>query len=197
VTLTPSAASVAVGSPVTITWHYSLSTAPSPGIPIANAATAKAQIVVGGAAGSTITAGPSAAFPPAPVATGGTFQIPDFRGTTDGWVLNATMSDLALTGGPYANSGAAPIPAGDVTASGLSCAGNPAGTLPYPSNPTAGSGGALSTTTAITLCSQAAGGTNPPTVTGGDFLVGAGLSLKVPAYVLQGTYTGTVTISLQ
>ncbi|MBS2532252.1 hypothetical protein KGQ20_05655 [Catenulispora sp. NF23] len=495
VTLTPSAASVAVGSPVTITWHYSLSTAPSPGIPIADAATAKAAIVVGGAASTTLSAGPSAAFPPAPVATGGTFQIPDFtatftpttagtytftpgnneqdvaqfgiviqcaasgasaaatvtatnasasvgsayvrpggtvgftgagwiagetvtpsfkdsagtattgtaitvpaggavsgslavpaaaatgagslvltgstsgavptavtvlgaptlsaspssggpgtvvglsggnwdpgatvavsgvdassnpvgssttltadasghlsgsytvpgtaiaaigaaelvggapsttlraaaaftfagnactadaagapvsatgtcsvpqsanvtvsggplqlkentgavtfpgvtldgtahnqagslqqvevqdfRGTTDGWVLNATMSDLALTGGPYANSGAAPIPAGDVSASALKCAGNPAGTTPYPSTPTAGSGGALSPTTAITLCSQAAGGTNPPTVTGGDFLVDAGLNLSVPAYLLQGTYTGTVTITLQ
>ena|GEM_PF-2308517 len=495
VTLTPSASTVAVGSPVTITWHYSLSTAPAPGIPIANAATAKAQIVVGGAAGSTIATGSSAAFPPAPVATGGTFQIPDFtatftptvagtytftpgnneqdvsafgiviqctasgasaaatitatnasasvgsayvrpggtvaftgagwiagesvtpsftdsagtatagtaitvpaggavsgsvsvpgtaatgagslvltgttsgavptavtvlgqptlsaspasggpgtvvglsggdwdpgatvavsgvdasgnpvgsastltadasghlsgnytvpsstiaaigaaelvggapsatlraaaaftfannsctadtagaavsatgtcsvpqsanvavtggplqmsentgavafpgvtldgtvhnqagslqqvdvqdfRGTTNGWVLNATMSDLALTGGPYAGSGAAPIPAGNVSASGLTCSGNPAGTTPYPSTPTAGSGGALSTTTAITLCSQGPGATSPPTVTGGDFLVGAGLTLKVPAYVLQGTYTGTVTISLQ
>ena len=495
VTLTPSASSVAVGSPVTITWHYSLSTAPSPGIPIANAATAKAQILVGGAASSTLTAGPSAAFPPAPVATGGTFQIPDFtatftpttagtytftpgnneqdvaqfgiviqctasgasaaatvtatnasasvgsayvrpggtvsftgagwiagetvtpsftdsagtatagtattvpaggaisgsvgvpaaaatgagslvltgstsgavptavtvlgaptlsaspssggpgtvvglsggnwdpgatvavsgvdassnpvgspatltadasghlsgnytvpgtaiaaigaaelvggapsttlraaaaftfagnscsadaagaavsatgtcsvpqsanvavtggplqmtentgavafpgvtldgtvhtqagslqqvdvqdfRGTTNGWVLNATMSNLALTGGPYANSGAAPIPAGNVSVGGLKCAGNPAGTPPYPSTPTAGSGGALSTTTAVTLCSQAAGGTNPPTVTGGDFLVNGGLSLTVPAYLLQGTYTGTVTITLQ
>jgi hypothetical protein len=124
-------------------------------------------------------------------------DVQDFRGTTNGWVLNATMSDLALTGGPYANSGAAPIPAGNVTASGLTCAGNPAGSTPYPSTPTAGSGGALSSTTAITLCSQAAGGTNPPTVTGGDFLVNAGLSLKVPAYVLQGVYTGTVTISLQ
>jgi len=124
-------------------------------------------------------------------------DVQDFRGTTNGWVLNATMSDLALTGGPYANSGAAPIPAGNVTASGLTCLGNPAGSTPYPSTPTAGSGGALSTTTAITLCSQAAGGTAPPTVTGGDFLVNAGLSLKVPAYVLQGVYTGTVTISLQ
>ena len=124
-------------------------------------------------------------------------EVQDFRGTTNGWVLNATMSDLALTGGPYGNSGAAPIPAGDVSASGLTCAGNPAGATPYPSIPTAGSGGTLSTTTAITLCSQAAGGATPPTVTGGDFLVGAGLALKVPAYVLQGTYTGTVTISLQ
>ncbi|MBW8806330.1 MAG: hypothetical protein JF587_21135 [Catenulisporales bacterium] len=79
----------------------------------------------------------------------------------------------------------------------MTCSGNPAGTQPYPSAPTAGSGGALDPNTAITLCSQAAGGTNPPTVTGGDFLVGGALSLKVPAYVLQGTYTGTVTISLQ
>jgi hypothetical protein len=124
-------------------------------------------------------------------------DVQDFRGTTNGWVLNATMSDLALTGGPYGNQGAAPIPAGNVTASGLTCAGNPAGTQPYPSAPTAGSGGALDPNTAITLCSQAAGGTNPPTVTGGDFLVGSALNLKVPAYVLQGTYTGTVTISLQ
>jgi hypothetical protein len=124
-------------------------------------------------------------------------DVQDFRGTTNGWVLNATMSDLALTGGPYAGSGAAPIPAGNVSASGLTCTGNPAGTTPYPSTPTAGSGGTLSTTTAITLCSQGPGTTSPPTVTGGDFLVGAGLTLKVPAYVLQGTYTGTVTISLQ
>ncbi|GAA2020101.1 hypothetical protein GCM10009839_15900 [Catenulispora yoronensis] len=124
-------------------------------------------------------------------------DVQDFRGTTNGWVLNATMSDLALTGGPYGNQGAAPIPAGNVSAAGLTCAGNPAGTQPYPSTPTAGSGGALDPNTAITLCSQAAGGTNPPTVTGGDFLVGAALTLKVPAYVLQGTYTGTVTISLQ
>ncbi|NUR60450.1 MAG: hypothetical protein HOV87_17585 [Catenulispora sp.] len=124
-------------------------------------------------------------------------DVQDFRGTTNGWVLNATMSDLALTGGPYGGQGGAPIPAGNVTASGLTCAGNPAGTQPYPSAPTAGSGGALDPNTAITLCSQAAGGTNPPTVTGGDFLVGAALNLKVPAYVLQGTYTGIVTISLQ
>jgi hypothetical protein len=124
-------------------------------------------------------------------------DVQDFRGTTEGWTLNATMSDLALTGGPYAGQGAAPIPGGNVTASALTCAGNPAGTQPYPSAPTAGAGGAMSPATAITLCSQAAGGTAPPTVTGGDFLVNGTLTLKIPAYVLQGTYSGTVTISLQ
>jgi LPXTG-motif cell wall-anchored protein len=79
VTLTPSATTVAAGQSVTLTWHYSISTAPpGTGIPIPNAAVAKAKILVGGAASSTITAGPSAAFPPAIVAPGAQFQIPDF-----------------------------------------------------------------------------------------------------------------------
>ena len=118
-------------------------------------------------------------------------DVQDFRGSDQGWTLNATMSDLAITAGPYV--GGAAIPASNVSAGTLKCAPNGAG--PFPSTPTAGSGGALSTTTAITLCSQA--GNTTPTVTGGDFLVDGALTLTVPAYVLQGTYSGTVTLSLQ
>ncbi|MBS2546346.1 hypothetical protein KGQ19_05650 [Catenulispora sp. NL8] len=81
VTLTPQGSSFQVGKAITITWHYSTSTAPPPGIPLANVASAKAKIVIGGAASSTISTGSSANFPPAPVATGGTFQIPDMTAT--------------------------------------------------------------------------------------------------------------------
>jgi LPXTG-motif cell wall-anchored protein len=81
VTLTPQGSSFQVGKAITITWHYSTSTAPAPGIPLANVATAKAKIVIGGAGSSTISTGSSANFPPAPVATGGTFQIPDMTAT--------------------------------------------------------------------------------------------------------------------
>lgn len=82
VTLTPQGSSFQVGKAITIKWHYSVSTAPGPvGIPVANVATAKAKIVIGGAASSTISTGSSANFPPAPVAAGGTFQIPDMTAT--------------------------------------------------------------------------------------------------------------------
>lgn len=82
VTLTPQGSSFQAGRPITITWHYSISTAPGPvGIPAANVATAKAKIVVSGAAGSTISTGSSANFPPAPVSVGQTFQIPDMTAT--------------------------------------------------------------------------------------------------------------------
>ncbi|WP_194915597.1 hypothetical protein [Catenulispora rubra] len=82
VTLKTQSSSFQVGKPITLTWHYSISTAPGPaGIPIANVATAKAKIVVGGAASSTITAGPSATFPSAVVLPGKTFQIPDMTAT--------------------------------------------------------------------------------------------------------------------
>ena len=82
VTLTPQGSSFQAGKPITITWHYSISTAPGPvGIPVADVATAKAKIVIGGAASSTITTGSSALFPPAPVSPGSTFQIPDMTAT--------------------------------------------------------------------------------------------------------------------
>jgi hypothetical protein len=119
-------------------------------------------------------------------------DVQDFRGSDQGWTLNATASDLAITAGPYV--GGAAIPAAALSAGSLHCAGNPAAG-PYPSTPAAGSGGVMSTTTAITLCSQT--GNTTPAVTGGDFLVDGTLTLAVPAYVLQGTYSGTVTLSLQ
>jgi LPXTG-motif cell wall-anchored protein len=82
VTLTPQGSSFQAGKPITITWHYSISTAPGPvGIPAANVATAKAKIVIGGAAGSTISTGSSDTFPPAAVLAGKTFQIPDMTAT--------------------------------------------------------------------------------------------------------------------
>lgn len=82
VTLTPKGSGFQVGKPITITWHYSISTAPGPvGIPAANVATAKAKIVIGGAASSSISTGSSAVFPPAPVTPGKTFQIPDMTAT--------------------------------------------------------------------------------------------------------------------
>ena len=82
VTLSSKNSSFQVGKSIALTWHYSISTAPGPlGIPIANVATAKAKIVVGGAASSTITAGPSGLFPAAPVLAGKTFQIPDMAAT--------------------------------------------------------------------------------------------------------------------
>ena len=82
VTLSTPDTAFQAGKPITITWHYSISTAPGPaGIPAANVATAKAKIVITGAASSTITTGPSANFPPAPVLVGKTFQIPDMAAT--------------------------------------------------------------------------------------------------------------------
>jgi len=82
VTLKTQSSSFQVGKSITLTWHYSISTAPGPaGIPIADVATAKAKILVGGAASSTITAGPSATFPSAVVLPGKTFQIPDMTAT--------------------------------------------------------------------------------------------------------------------
>lgn len=82
VTLTPQGTGFQVGKAITITWHYSISTAPPPtGIPIPHAATAKAKILIGGAATTTVTTGSSALFPPAPVAAGKTFQIPDMTAT--------------------------------------------------------------------------------------------------------------------
>src|SRR5437764_6514234 len=56
VTLTPQGSGFQVGKAITISWHYSTSTAPGPvGIPLAKVATAKARIVVSGAASSTIS----------------------------------------------------------------------------------------------------------------------------------------------
>jgi hypothetical protein len=82
VTLTPQGSSFQVGKAITLTWHYSISTAPGPvGIPVANVATAKAKIVIGGAASTTISTGSSALFPPAPVSPGKTFQIPNMTAT--------------------------------------------------------------------------------------------------------------------
>ncbi|GAA1975865.1 LPXTG cell wall anchor domain-containing protein [Catenulispora subtropica] len=82
VTLTPQGSDFKTGQAIRITWHYSTSTAPGPvGIPVANVATAKAKILVAGAASSTITTADSAKFPPSPVAAGGTFQIPDMTAT--------------------------------------------------------------------------------------------------------------------
>ncbi|NUR32094.1 MAG: LPXTG cell wall anchor domain-containing protein [Catenulispora sp.] len=82
VTLTPQGSDFKTGQAIKITWHYSTSTAPGPvGIPLANVATAKAAILVGGAATSTITTGDSAKFPPSSVPAGGTFQIPDMTAT--------------------------------------------------------------------------------------------------------------------
>jgi len=77
VTLTPSATTVSAGTRVTITWHQGESTTPQ-AIPVADAASEKAKILVGGAVTQTLTAGPSPKFPSAPVAVGGRFQIPDF-----------------------------------------------------------------------------------------------------------------------
>ena len=82
VTLTPQGSSFQVGKAITITWHYSVSTAPGPvGIPVANVATAKAKIAISGAASSTISTRSSANFPSAPVSPGKTFQIPDMTAT--------------------------------------------------------------------------------------------------------------------
>ena len=78
----PQGADFKAGQAIKITWHYSTSTAPGPvGIPVANVATAKAKIVITGAAASTVTTADSANFPPSPVAVGGTFQIPDMTAT--------------------------------------------------------------------------------------------------------------------
>ncbi|NUP48297.1 MAG: LPXTG cell wall anchor domain-containing protein [Catenulispora sp.] len=82
VTLSPQGSGFKAGQAIKITWHYSISTAPGPvGIPAANVASAKAQILVGGAATTTISTGDSAKFPPAPVSAGQTFQIPDMTAT--------------------------------------------------------------------------------------------------------------------
>jgi hypothetical protein len=158
VTLTPQGSSFQVGKPITVTWHYSVSTAPGPvGIPVANVATAKAKIVISGAASSTISTGSSANFPSAPVSPGKTFQIPDMTATftptaagtykltpgdneQDIAQFNLVVACKASASGPAATITVAPASGGGGTTA-------PPSSAPTSSSPAAGSGSSSSSPT--------------------------------------------------
>jgi hypothetical protein len=150
VTLKPQGSSFQAGKPITITWHYSTSTAPGPvGIPAANVATAQAKIVIGGAASSSVTAGPSSVFPPAPVKAGDTFQIPDMTATftpTAAGTYTLTPGDneqdVSAFGVVVTCKATAPGPAATITVAAASGAGTtaPSTTTPAASTSSATSG---------------------------------------------------------
>lgn len=164
VTLTPQGSSFQVGKAIRITWHYSLSTAPGPvGIPVANVATAKAKIVITGAASSTISTGSSATFPPAQVNPGQTFQIPDMTATftpTAAGTYKLTPGDneqdIAQFGLVVACKASASGPAATITVTAAS----------------GGSGGAsstgTSTSTGAASSSTSAGGSTSSSSTTGE-----------------------------
>lgn len=171
VTLTPSATTVTVGTRVTITWHQAESTTPQ-AIPVADAASEKAAIVVGGAASQRLTAGPSPKFPSAPVAVGGTFQIPDFSATftpstpgtytfTPGDNEEDAIADVVITCKAKTTAVAATI---TVTAAAGGTAGATGGT----------SGGATTGTTATT--GSTATGVLPHTGFDGRYLAGGAVA---------------------
>ena len=178
VTLTPQGSSFQVGKAISITWHYSISTAPGPvGIPVANVATAKAKILISGAASSTVTTGSSANFPPAPVAAGGTFQIPDMTATftpTAAGTYKLTPGDneqdITQFSLVVACKGAASGPAATITVAPASGGGG--GTSSSSSKPS--SSGSSSASGGSSTSSTGAGGSTGSTGTGTDTGTGSG-----------------------
>jgi hypothetical protein len=117
--------------------------------------------------------------------------VSDFRGSTLGWTLNATASAFkGSTGGSIPASAMTVTPACGNDAAGLAAAG----LTSFPSTVAAGPAAAMGSQ--VTLCSAQGTSTTPPTVTGGVFDVTGGLSVALPAYMLAGTYTDTITFSL-
>lgn len=159
VTLTPQGSTFQVGRAISITWHYSVSTAPGPlGIPVANVATAKAKIVISGAASSTISTGSSATFPPAQVAAGKTFQIPDMTAT----FTPAAAGTYKLTPGDNEQ---------DIAQFGLvvackAAASGPAATITVV--PASGGSGGTPSTSAVSSSTSAGGGSTAGSSTAGE-----------------------------
>lgn len=191
VTLTPQGSSFQVGRAIKITWHYSISTAPGPlGIPVANVATAKAKIVISGAASSTISTGSSANFPSAPVAAGKTFQIPDMTATftpTAAGTYKLTPGDneqdIAQFGLVVACKATASGPAATITVAAASGASGGGGGTSPSSGASSSTGGSPSTSAGGSTSSSSTTGELPHTGFDGRWLAGG----AVLAAVLGGT----------
>ncbi|WP_436791012.1 WxL domain-containing protein [Yinghuangia sp. YIM S10712] len=109
--------------------------------------------------------------------------VQDFRGSTTGWSLTATMSDFVGPGGATLDAGR--------LAWEPKCGAHPGPAEPYPSTAVAGSPVPAGRT--ALLCST------PSTrgVTGGQFDVGADLRLPVPAgSARSGDYSATLLLTL-
>lgn len=161
VTLTPQGSSFQAGKAIKITWHYSISTAPGPvGIPVAKVATAKAKIVIAGAASSTVTTGSSANFPPEPVTPGKTFQIPDMTAT----FTPSAAGTYTLTPGDNEQD----VAQFGVVVKCKASASGPAATITV--GPASGGGGATSTTSAPSTSapSTSAPSTSAPSTSAGS-----------------------------
>ena len=187
VTLTPQGSSFEVGKAITIKWHYSLSTAPSPGIPLANVATAKAKIVISGAASSTISTGSSASFPSAPVAVGGKFQIPDMTATftpaaagTYKLTPGDNEQDIAQFNLVVTCKAAASGPAATITVAAASGGGGTTSTsTTSAASSNSPSGGSTSTSAAGSTSSSPTTGELPHTGFDGRWLAGGGVLAAV------------------
>jgi hypothetical protein len=106
-----------------------------------------------------------------------TVTVKDFRGGPAGWSLTGKVTDFT---GPGAK----------IDAGGLSWTPDCATKAGSPSTCKAGSAGTVGTSGA-TLASTPNG-----TLTGGEFTVGAGLSLDVPAFTPPGAYSAVLTLTL-
>jgi hypothetical protein len=106
-----------------------------------------------------------------------TVTVQDFRGGPAGWSLTGKVTDL--TG-----------PGGRIDAGRLSWTPSCAAKAGSPSTCAAGSTGVVGASGA-TLAQTSDG-----TLTGGEFTVGAGLSLDVPAFTPPGSYSGVLTLTL-
>lgn len=112
-------------------------------------------------------------------------EVKDFRGSTRGWSLVGTVTD-------FTNAAGAAIPAGNLSWTPTCDVHDGAAAA---STVTPGSAGALSSTTAVPLCTQAASD-DPASVTGGDFDAGAALDLSVPAITQAGEYAAVLRLTL-
>ncbi|MBX9425281.1 beta-xylosidase [Streptomyces lateritius] len=106
-----------------------------------------------------------------------TVTVKDFRGGPAGWSLTGKVTDF--TG-----------PGGSIGAGNLSWTPSCTATEGSPSTCAAGSSGPVGSGGA-TLASTPNGA-----LTGGEFTVGAGLSLDVPAFTAPGSYAGVLTLTL-
>ncbi|MFJ6938979.1 hypothetical protein [Streptomyces sp. NPDC101132] len=107
--------------------------------------------------------------------------VQDFRGGTLGW-------DLTVTRTPFLNSST-----GHSLAAGLGI--QPSCTVTNPDSPSpcvAGAPGAI-TDVPLKVASQAAGGDD---LTGGEFAVGGGAMIQLPAFMFADTYQSVVTFSI-
>ena len=113
--------------------------------------------------------------------------VSDARGSLVGWTVTATATDLSDGSSAADNT----IPAGNLKTSSVTCAPDATAVGGILTEVTAGAGGALSKTVGQTLCQAPSGGG------GGTFDINADLSLLVPASVASGTYTSTMTFTVQ